>query len=383
MYELDDYVAMVADRLRTPAYLAAMAEVVRPGDRVLDLGTGFGFFAVHACRLGAAHVWAVEPNDAIGLGRAIAAANGCADRITFLQGISQRISLPERVNVLLEDLRGIAPLHLARFEALRDARARLLAPDARRIPLADELVAAPAELPDDLARLDASAPATMDGIALGPVVERLRAAVHRTRAPAECLLAAGQAWARIDLGEPPDGAIEGSLSWVASRGGRMSGLVGWFRAILTPSISFETSPSSGRSVYDRAFLPLPAAIDLVAGDRVDARIRARSDGSDFVWAWEVSVTRAGVRVGEGRASNLASRAISSARRARRAGDHRPARSPAVAALATLVGAVDGSRSLHEIAERLATAHPDRFPAVHDALRWAGERLGQLVEEDGP
>lgn len=380
MYELDDYLAMVTDRLRTPAYLDAMRAVIRPGDRVLDLGTGFGFFAVHACRLGAAHVSAVEPNDAIALGRAVAEANGCADRITFIQDWSERVHLAQRADVLIEDLRGISPLHGTRFEVLRDARSRLLVDAARRVPLADELLVAPAELPDDLARFDADAPDEIDGVRIAPVRERLRDAVLRTRGGADSLLADGAIWARVDLAAPPSGGLSGTVEFRSQRAGRLHGLLSWFRATLAPGISFETHPSGPRSVYDRAFLPLPTPVAILEGDRIITGIRTRSDGVDHVWVWEVQVERAGIVVAKQRGANLASRARSAARRALRASDHQPARTDAIELLASLTAAVDGVARLDAIAATLHARHPEMFRSEQEALRWAGDRLGRLAEE---
>ena len=380
MYSLDSYLEMVTDALRTPAYLNAMAAVIRPGDRVLDLGTGFGFFAVHACRLGAGHVWAIEPNDAIGLGPSLARANGCADRITFIQRVAAHVSLPQRADVLIEDLRGMSPLQGARLEVLRDVSARLLGTAARRIATADELRIAPAELPDDLSHLAADSPADRDGITLTPVLERQRQAVQRTLANASVLLADGATWATIDLVALPHGDPVGSVEWVARRSGHLAGLVSWFRATLAPGIAFETAPAAPRSVYDRGFLSIGAPVEVMEGDRISARIRTRFDGADYVWAWDVVVEREGRRVGERRCSNLATRALSAARRAVRAADHLPARTLAIDELATLVAAVNGRSSLGEIAALLRRQHPLAFRSEQDALRWAGEQLARLDED---
>ena len=46
MYTVADYDAMLADTVRTQAYLAAIARAVRPGDVVVEIGTGVGYFAV-------------------------------------------------------------------------------------------------------------------------------------------------------------------------------------------------------------------------------------------------------------------------------------------------------------------------------------------------
>lgn len=382
MYEIDDYLAMVEDPVRTPAYLAAMAVTIRPGDRVLEIGTGFGYFAVHACRLGAAHVWAVEPNDAVAHGRALAAANGCADRITFVQGFAERLSLAERADVLVEDLRGTSPLHGSRLAVLRDARDRLLVPDARRVPLRDALLLAPSELPEDLARLAPAAPAAPHGISVAPIRALLPHAVHRTRAGADALLAGGAVWARLDYADLPDADPAGDAEFTVERDGMLAGFVSWFETTLAPGIGFDTGPAAGRTVYDRGFLPLGDPVAVRTGDRVTVRVRTRFDGTEYVWAWDTEVHYAAGGVERRRCSNLLTRAISALRRSRRSAEHVPARTAEVESLATLLGAVDGATPLAEIARVLRGAHPDAFASEQDALRWAGELLARLDEESG-
>lgn len=51
---------MVADRPRTDAFAAAIREVVRPTDTVLDVGTGTGILAMLAARAGARKVYAID-----------------------------------------------------------------------------------------------------------------------------------------------------------------------------------------------------------------------------------------------------------------------------------------------------------------------------------
>lgn len=62
----------------------AVREAVRPGDRVLDAGTGSGLLACLALAAGAGSAVGVDRQH-VGLARAVAERNGLADRITFVE----------------------------------------------------------------------------------------------------------------------------------------------------------------------------------------------------------------------------------------------------------------------------------------------------------
>jgi len=79
-------------------YRRAIRESVKPGDTVLDLGTGTGIHAFFASQAGAGKVFAIEVDDVIHLARKLARHNGYSEKIHFLQGLSSEIKLPRKVN---------------------------------------------------------------------------------------------------------------------------------------------------------------------------------------------------------------------------------------------------------------------------------------------
>lgn len=67
--------------------LAALDRIVRPGDAVLDVGTGSGILALAAARLGASRVDAVDTDPvAVAAARENAGRNGLADRVDVGEG---------------------------------------------------------------------------------------------------------------------------------------------------------------------------------------------------------------------------------------------------------------------------------------------------------
>ncbi len=66
-YNLFDYGGMInaKNAVRTEAFTTALENCITPETVVLDIGTGTGYFALVAAKLGARHVYAIEPNPAI------------------------------------------------------------------------------------------------------------------------------------------------------------------------------------------------------------------------------------------------------------------------------------------------------------------------------
>jgi precorrin-6B methylase 2 len=139
---------MLHDRRRTDAYLVAIRTIVRPGDTVLDIGTGSGILAVAAAKAGAAHVYAVEATEIADVAADIFRANGVQDRIELIRAWSTDVDLPRRADVLVSEIIGTEPLEEDILEITLDARRRLLQPGARLIPSALTLSAQPLHVPD-------------------------------------------------------------------------------------------------------------------------------------------------------------------------------------------------------------------------------------------
>src|SRR5688500_7191336 len=126
MYSIAEYGAMIADTARMDAFTRALRRVITPESVVVDIGTGTGILALLACQLGARRVYAIEPNEAIHVARAAAAANGYADRIEFLQALSTAVTLPEQVHLIVSDIGGLLPWLQHHLTTIVDARTRFL-----------------------------------------------------------------------------------------------------------------------------------------------------------------------------------------------------------------------------------------------------------------
>ena len=273
MYSIGNYGEMIADRVRMDSFAYALKAAVRPDSVVLDIGTGAGIHALLACKFGARKVYAVEPNDAIHLAKELAQVNGFVDRIEFFQDVSTRISLPERADVIVSDLRGVLPLYGEHITSIIDARQRHLAPGGILIPKRDTIwlsvVEAPAvykelttpwNTPYGLSMKKARQIALNDWIVEDP-----------NDFNQNDLLIEPQVWTVLDYTsiESPD-ISSTKIRQKAIRNGTAHGLLLWFDGEMADGITQFNGPLAKKvaEVYGCAFFPLLDAVMINKDDTI-------------------------------------------------------------------------------------------------------------------
>lgn len=289
MYSLADYGNMIADDERMRAYVAALERVVKPGSAVLDLGAGTGIFSLHACRLGARRVYAIEPNPAIRLLPELARRNGFADRIEVFSKKSSDVTLPEQVDVIVSDLRGASPLFAGHLRIIRDARDRFLRAGGALLPQRDTMMACLVSAPDLYKNL--VGPWQAQGFDLQPCIDEVLSSTFADRRepllPKHCVSELGE-WASIDYSTLEDDRVEGSCVLRCDRDVVVHGIGTWFRSNLWDDVGFENAPGSNL-VYRRLFLPWPEPTWLKAGTAVKFHINALPASDDYLFAWTTQV----------------------------------------------------------------------------------------------
>lgn len=120
-----EHVRLLSDRVRNDVLLT-MLKKRAPGARVLEVGCGTGLLSCVAAKLGAAHVYAVEPTPLVERARELVAANGLQDRVTVLQGMIEDLE-PQPVDVVFSELLNADPFTEGVVSASRGA-ARWLVP---------------------------------------------------------------------------------------------------------------------------------------------------------------------------------------------------------------------------------------------------------------
>ena len=240
---------MLDDSVRTQAFLTAIRSAVRPGDVVVDLGTGTGVLAVAAAQAGARRVYAIERTGIAEVAKHLFEANAVADRITLVRGISTRVELPEPADVLVSEIIGNDPFGEQVLTYTRDAISRFLKDDARVIPSLLSVLVCGVTVSKELRRKhifdadDARRWGDTYGIDFTPLgvlrpEQPFFVAVKPDEAATFKALGPPRELARIDLMRPP-AIIDRRVQLRLDREGPLDGVAMWFEL---PDLGFGNGP---------------------------------------------------------------------------------------------------------------------------------------------
>ncbi|HEY6402771.1 MAG TPA: 50S ribosomal protein L11 methyltransferase [Blastocatellia bacterium] len=380
MYSISMYGFMIADNVRMEAYSEALRRAVKPDSVVLDIGAGTGVFAMLACQLGARRVYAIEPADAIQVAREIAAANGYADRIECIQKLSTEVTLPEKADVIISDLRGRLPFLGRHISSIADARARFLAPGGTLISQRDDMWAAVVEAEETyneyLSHWDKY---EFDMTAARRIVTNT-AGWKLKKDDAEILLAEPRLWATLDYTTVSDPDVTGEMIFDVRRDGRAHGMLVWFDATMAEGVGFSNAPGAANpaKIYGRSFFPWPQPVELKEGDRIDARLEARLVGDNYIYRWETTVKSGNSRQVKAsfNQSTFYGQSLSISGLRKQGAAYVPELNPDGVMDHYILGQLGARTPLGEIAKQLAERFPHKFSRWQDALTRVGKLSGK-------
>lgn len=270
---------MLGDEHRNAAYDAAIRRAVKPGDVVLDIGTGSGLLAMMAARAGAGHVYACEVEPVIAeKARDIIERNGLAERIAVIpkSSLDLRVGpdLPRKADVLVSEIVDEELLGEGIVRTLDHALAELAGPDSVVIPRGGAIHAMLVECEALYRRNRVERAAGFDVNGFNEFsrdsyfAENLGGFAHRNLSgPAEVF--------HFDFTRRGLCPERRTLEFPIIERGTCHALVSWFDLVLDDQHTVGSSPLGKGSHWGQAIYLLPEPRAVTKGDRM--RFIARHD----------------------------------------------------------------------------------------------------------
>ncbi len=277
---LDVHQTLLKDEVRVRAFEEAIRETVRPGDRVLDVGTGTGILAFLAARAGASEVVGVDSASVISVAREAAERTGVKN-VRFVR-CDLRDLPPQNVDLVICELLGMHVTDEGITYKMANAR-RHLRQGGRMMPDRIEIWVAPVESKD----AGMGYWGKVHGVDYSGV-DRAPKEIRNYDLGAARLLAEPERIASIDLtaSDEPKISFNGSFRIVSA--GEFHGLAMWFEARLSGSVTLSTDPRKPLTHWKQIFLPSERRIPVKAGDRLGAEVKAVLRNTKWRWGYRLN-----------------------------------------------------------------------------------------------
>jgi 2-polyprenyl-3-methyl-5-hydroxy-6-metoxy-1,4-benzoquinol methylase len=284
--KLVNHRSMLSDTARTDAFRAAIEAVVRPGDTVIDVGSGSGILSFFAARAGAKKVFGLETTKLVEDARKLAEVNGLADRVEFVECDAATFQAPGKVDVVLGEWVGMFLLDEWRhFEAFAKVRAANLKPGGAVLPCRVRLYLSPVSdtglyMEHGLGFWEKPLHGLDFTLGRARQIESLRMAT--VRANRYALI--GEPWQILDLDCAAQDAAAYSFESAAETRCPSTmtchGYVGYFTLDLAPGVSLDTSPLSLQTHWHQVYFPIEA-FHMEPGDLLRSHAAtSRKDATD-------------------------------------------------------------------------------------------------------
>lgn len=280
---------MLADCLRNHAFANALEKVIVPGQTtVADIGSGTGFLAFLASKLGAKECFLYEVSDVMELSEKLAKENGITN-CHFIRKHSTAVTNPPKVDLVISETLGNFALEEHILENLQDA-GRFLKPGGTMIPQSLKQFVVPVTARCFLSALqewenvgfDLTFRAAQEMTMHNVYVREIDSTdLYHGRKAIQC-------WDEIDLTATQKSIRNGAVEWMLDRAAVITGFCLFWECTLVPGITLSTSPLVDPTHWEQLYLPIPAPLALTSGEKLSLRLRSDSRNAVGINVeWEV------------------------------------------------------------------------------------------------
>ncbi len=265
-----------------------ISETVKPGDVVLDLGTGSGIHSLFAARAGARHVYAVDADGVLEFAKQTAAQNGLSDKITFIQTHFKNLELPEKVDVIISNVGFLVSLN-----EIAPVAKKFLKPGGRMIPDQLEISLGPVEVADFYENHIQNWQYQKYGLDFSHLKQMAVNHPQYLHLQPEAYVAPAQSAPKISVAPDSSEVFNWKFEYVAQKDSVMHGLGGFYSFLSGGKEYLSTRPpfQLDNQIWNNFLLPISQPVSLKAGDVVTAQVNMIRDTYEQrpVWSWSIQV----------------------------------------------------------------------------------------------
>jgi protein arginine N-methyltransferase 1 len=277
---LDQYSRMMKDHVRMEAYERAI-KMTCGGKVVCEIGVGLGPLTIMALKAGAKRVYGIEGRpDVLAMATKIIRDNGFGpDRFIPIEGMSQEVSLPEKVDVVLSETLDSMGVGENTVLFMEDAKRRFLAPGGIFLPSRLDCYfafCAPSRFDGEVGfwRADIKSDYGMNYDAIARMTE---SNVRMIEIEDGAEFHKWHKWRAIDFSNMSGGRHGAGLVRL-ERAGVVTGLGMAFVAELAPGVIIDTLPRAPLTHWKQALYPFTQPLQVSAGDVAYVEITTRDTG---------------------------------------------------------------------------------------------------------
>jgi hypothetical protein len=279
--KLADYKKMMVDDGRMHAYAEAIQKTC-PDRVVCEIGVGLGPLSLMALQAGATRVYGIElDKEALDAATGILQSNGFGpDRFIPIEGLSTRVTLPERVDVLLSETLDSMGVGENTAHYMLDAQKRHMQPEGVFVPGRLDChvsLASPGAYRAERAFWGEHLSQT-HGLDYSSALAWVANNKHTIAIESSELFSEWSLWQSIDFHLPETWKRVTQLILPVTRDGVVDGFACAFDAELTEGVHIRTFPEDAPTHWMQSFNAFPSVIEVSVGQSVYMELEiARGD----------------------------------------------------------------------------------------------------------
>ncbi len=296
--DLYEHEKMLSDRVRVGNYAAGIKSLIQPGQTVVDLGTGNGILSMLAAARKPKKIYALDHSRFIDVARQLADSNNI-DCIEFINKNSRSFEPSEKVDVILHEQMGDDLFSENMLENILELKERMLKPNGIVVPAKFDLYLEPVSLHDEY-RVQRFHEHRIEGVDFSVFKDNPLTDKYRTHSYDRHFLIAS---AFSGLLCKPEPVLSLDLNTLKSldeiklqhrslrttiAGGRLDGLVLYFRCRFTDIIGFDTSPFNTHTHWGNRFFRADSQ-PVKPGDKIMLDLNMGSIRMCTTWEYDLSV----------------------------------------------------------------------------------------------